>query len=307
MMAMCYAFLGLLLTPLDWILQVYEKNLYCTAGKSELPQIFICGAPRSGTTLVAQVLMKHLPVYYFNNLTSIFPKSPITAQKLFGFLGKNDRQKIRFTSFYGRTPKISQPNDALYLWDRWTGNNRKQIPESLNEHSKKQMFQFFNAVALYAKQPLVNKNNSLNSFAHLVSEVLPNSFFICLDRNPLYLAQSHLIARRFINNDENQSYGVEFNHTSQPEDVIQEISEQVKNHKRMILKQQELIGTDRFIIINYEDFCDNPAKTVVKVAAKCLGLNLDMDYMNKVLPPFKISNKRKLSEHEFNKLALATK
>jgi hypothetical protein len=273
-MAMLYALMGLVLTPLDWCLQVFEKKLYEEAPKSRLPQIFVCGAPRSGTTLVAQVLIKHLPVYYFNNLTSIFPRSPIISQKLFGFLAKNDNKAINFSSFYGRTSKLWYPNDALYLWDRWTGKNRKSIPVSFDQKAKTSMIRFFNAVEHYSKKPLVNKNNSLNSFANLVAETLPGSYFICLDRNPVYLAQSHLVARRFINADENRSYGIDLKESQDSTvNAIEDICKQVAAHKKMIKHQQSLIGSERFIILKYEDFCEDPAKFVAEVAKKCLGMD----------------------------------
>lgn len=302
-MAMVYAFLGLILTPLDLILQVFEKKLYKNAPNSSLPQIFVCGAPRSGTTLMAQVLIKYLPVYYFNNLTSLFPRSPIISQKLFGFLAKNDNKSITFSSFYGRTSKLWYPNDALYLWDRWTGKDRKTIPTSLHYQAKKRMVQFFNAVEHHSKQPLLNKNNSLNSFAHLVAETLPNSYFICLDRDPIFLAQSHLVARRFINADEQKSYGIEFETlTSQTEDAISNICKQVFNHKQMIKHQQDVVGSDRFHIVDYEEFCKNPAKIVVKIAKECLGLDLEV-----TIEPFKVANKINISEDEFSKIKSTTK
>ncbi len=304
-LAMIYAFLGIVVTPLDWFLQIFEKRQYHNAPPSQLPQIFVCGPPRSGTTLVAQVLMKHLPVYYFNNLTSIFPRSPITALKLFSFFVPNDNQKIQFRSFYGRTSRPSSPNDALYLWDRWIGKDRRKVPNSIKEGDSKDMIEFFNAVEAYAKKPLVNKNNSLSTYASLIAPILKNAFFICLDRDPLFLAQSHLIARRFINANEKVSYGVDFDASQDIGNYFESLCYDIITHKNLIQEQQQRIGADRFMVVPYEDFCANPAKIVSDIARQCLNIAIDARELSEVLKPFRAANRIKLSESEFLELSKA--
>ena len=305
-LAMIYAFLGIVVTPLDWFLQIFEKRRYRSAPPSQLPQIFVCGPPRSGTTLVAQVLMKHLPVYYFNNLTSIFPRSPVTALNLFRFFVRNDNDKIQFRSFYGRTSRPSSPNDALYLWDRWVGKDRRKIPSRIEEDNSDDMVMFFNAVEAYAKKPLVNKNNSLSTYASLVAPILKNAFFICLDRDPLFLAQSHLIARRFINANEKVSYGVDLDTTQKTADnYLESLCQDIMTHKNLIQEQQKSIGSDRFIVVPYEDFCANPAKIVSDIARQCLNITIDVQELSEVLKPFRAANRVKLSESEFLELKKA--
>ncbi len=300
---MIYASLGIFFTPLDLLLQYFEKKKYQKAPDSTLPQIFVCGPPRSGTTLVTQVLIRHLPVYYFNNLTSIFPRSPITALKLFKPFVKNSNQKIDFRSFYGRTSRLGSPNDALYFWDRWFGKDRKKIPKTLADSKALEMKEFFNAVEDFSNQPVVCKNNSLNAYADLVAPVLKDAYFICLDRNPLYLAQSHLIARRFINADEKVGYGVEFDENQNGSlNHLEAICHQVDKHINMNRMQQEKIGSNRFIILPYEEFCANPAQFVSSIAKQCLNVTLDPVELAKELQPLKVANTRKLSEQEFQAL-----
>ena len=302
--AMLYSLGGIVLTPLDMFMQIFEKRLYKKAGQPAMPQIFVCGAARSGTTLVGQVLMRHLPVFYFNNITSLFPRSPITALKWFGWLAKTSNKDITFSSFYGRTTKLGFPNDALYFWDKWTGNDRKHIPQEFSPEVQDKMLRFFGAVNNFSKKPLVNKNNSLNTYAHLVAEVVDQAYFVCLDRNPLFLAQSHFNARKFIHGDESVNYGIgtpeDFGATG--EDPVEDICRQVMFHKRTIRRQQEIIGEDRFIIVPYESFCENPAEWVHKIAAHILKIDLDKAHLQEELPPFKISNKQKVDDETFQRL-----
>ena len=299
--AMVYSLLGIVLTPLDMFMQLFEKKLYAKAGQPSLPQIFVCGAARSGTTLVGQVLIKNLPVFFFNNLTSLFPRSPITAMKWFGWMAKGGKKRINYRSFYGRTSHISLPNDALYFWDKWTHHDRKNIPQSFPKEVQEEMINFFGAFDTYSGQPLVCKNNSLNTYAHLVAEFVDNSYFICLDRDPVFLAQSHYNARKFIHGSESVGYGI-----GTPEDFgargidpVEDICRQVMFHKKTIARQQEIIGPDRFIIVPYEDFCANPADWAHRIAAHVLKINLDKDALEKEIPPFKVSNKQKVDDKTY--------
>lgn len=305
--AMLYSLLGLLMTPLDWAFKVFEKKLYKQASKPVLPQIFVCGPPRSGTTVVAQVLIKYLPVYYFNNLTSVFPNSPIVSNKVFKRLIKKGNRDVSFKSLYGRTTEISSPNDALYLWDRWTGVDRDQVPMDISVENQDKMQRFFAAVEMFSGKPLVNKNNKLNTYANQVAKVLDTAYFICLERNPVYLAQSQLIASRFIHSDERISYGVNFD-TNKPSsdqeviDPIEQVCNQVLRHKDVMMQQESLIGKGRFIIVPYEDFCADPAKWVCKISKDILGITLDIEAIRKTLKPFKVSNTIKLNQEIFSEI-----
>lgn len=305
--AMLYSFAGLVMIPLDWLFQFSERKLYRKSSTPKLPLIFVCGPPRSGTTLVSQVLIKFLPVHYFNNLTSIFPKSPITANKFFGRFIKRSNKDVSFKSLYGRTTFLGSPNDALYFWDRWTGVTRENIPQTISPENQLNMQQFFGAVEEFSNKPLVNKNNALNTYANLVAEILDNAYFICLDRDFLYLAQSQYIASKFVHGDEKVPYGVHFdyknNHQNETEvDPIEQVCNQVRNHKEIMLQQESRIGKDRFVIVPYEDFCADPAKWVSKISEEILKQPLDAELLAKRLPPFQISNKIKLDREVFEKI-----
>ena len=300
-MAMLYSMAGLLLTPLDLCLQMAERRYLREAAPPRLPILFVCGAPRSGTTLAAQVLIKHLPVNYLSNVTSLFPRSPVTALRLFGRSDTSPKSGIGYSSFYGRTSGLADPNDALYLWDRWAGWDRQVIPESISPAARRNMISFFGAVEELSGLPLLNKNNALNTFAHLVADVLSTARFVCLDRDPLYLAQSLYAARTFIHGDERVSYGIRGS-SPVPEDPIEDVCRQVLFHQRRIRLEQDTIGGDRFLILPYEDFCRRPGHWVALIARRFLGRSVDLDSLDSELPPFNSANRRKVDEQTFGSI-----
>ena len=213
---------------------------------------------------------------------------------------------MSFNSLYGRTSKIWSPNDALYLWDRWSDADRDKIPETISENNQNRMHRFFGAVETFSGKALVNKNNKLNTYASLVAKKMDTAYFICLDRNPVYLAQSQLIASRFIHGDESILYGVKFD-SNEPSnqramDPVKQVCDQVQRHKEMQEQQERLIGKERFIVVKYEDFCADPAKWVNKISEDILGQALDREVLSTTLQPFEISNKRKVDKEIFSKI-----
>ena len=296
--------LALCSMPLDFFLQIFEKKLYEKASEPKLPIIFVTGAARSGTTLVAQVLIQHFQVSYFNNLTAVFQKSPLISNVLFNKFIKE--KSIEYKSFYGKTMKFNGPNDGLYLWDRWLGKDRTHIPLSIDHSARRNMIQFFGSFEQIFKKPFINKNNNLNTFAHLIADILGNSYFICVTRNLLYHAQSLLRARKTIHGDSNIPYGLQNSlkkvTSSNFSDPVEDICEQVLFHDQVNREQQKIIGEERFWIISYEEFCENPADLLKKVAEKILHQSLEPEKVDLVMEPFQNANQIKIETDTFHKI-----
>ena len=291
--------LGISAIPLDLIFKTFEQRLYQQASTPRLPIIFIAGPPRSGTTLVSQVLITHLPVAYLNNLTALFPRSPIMANKLFP--KAMDKSKISTNSFYGKTSFFSGNNDALYIWDRWLDKDRTKIITTLNKEKQKEMNQFFGAYQALFNLPIINKNNNLNIFAHLIAEAIDNAYFIFLKREPLYLAQSLILSRKTIHGTPNVKYGITDENHSPTDNYIEDVCRQVVFHEQSMEKQQKIIGPERLWFVQYEDFCQNPLKLIKDVSTKILKQSIDKNTLSSVTP-FKISKEIKLPHHEFETL-----
>jgi hypothetical protein len=263
-----FAGLNLMATPLDLLLARAEVKRYAAADPPELPLIFVCGAARSGTTLVASSLIRTLPVSYFTNVTAVFPRSPITAGDLLRI--RPDNSKVASRSLYGRSAGWRGASDALPLWDRWMGTDRRHMPADLTLEARAAMTSFFGAYEGWTGRPLVAKNNSLNAVAHLLADTLPNAHFICVERDPTFLAQSLLQARSFIYGDTQQAYGLA------PEgpvaqSAVDRVIEQVEYHRDLAVEQQLRIGADRFWTVDYDAFCAEPNSLIERVAEDLLG------------------------------------
>jgi len=294
--AMYMAAAGAALTPLDSLFSRKERQIYAQAPEPIRPIILVCGPPRSGTTLVAQYLINNLDVCYLNNLTSLFPRSPVYANTVFGRWAKSNTGD--YEAFYGKSRGLSGTNDALYIWDRWLGSNREKVPGKLVAGSGQSMRAFFGAVERLYNLPIVSKVNKLNTCANLVAECLPNAKFICVRRNPLFLAQSLYIARAKIMGDVSLAYGVQ--HQPSSADPIEDVCLQVLFHEQKAKRQTELLG-DRFAIVSYEQFCEEPSELL----EFCVENQTELQYRRDVRPgteKFTISRQLRVPEEVFEGL-----
>ena len=290
--------LGLLLTPIDMLLARFERRQYQRAAAPQKPIIFVCGAPRTGTTLVSQVLIKDLPVSYFSNLTSLFPRSPIVANRLFGrLIGR----KIAYHSYYSKTNHLSGPNDAFYIWNRWMAEDETGMQCVLIESEIDEMVRFFGAYEEAFQRPVLGKNNSLNTRANAVARALPTAIFICMTRDPAYVAQSLLQARLEIQGDISASLWVDNPDKSHVEsgNYVQAVCDQVLYHERKIAEQQRLIGADRYWIVPYEEFCREPARLVMRLYEEVWGEITEVDIFGSRIEPFEIANKIRIDPKVF--------
>ena len=280
--------------PLDLLLLPFEKLRYRRATAPERPIVLVCGAARSGTTLSAQLLMRNLKVSYFNNLTSVFPRAPLTANSTIGrFVTPAD---VTYHSFYGRTSGWSGPNDALYLWDRWLGRNRTRTPERIAPKAQHSILSFFGAMEQATGRPTLAKNNALNVSAHLVAEVLPTAHFICIVRSRIPLALSLLKARIDIHGDPGVPYGLMQRDRRHGIDPIEDVCRQALFHEELARKQLERLGPERFRLVHFEDVCREPRDFVEKIGHAVLGQKPDFARTDPELTRFAPANRPENAE-----------
>ncbi len=315
LLAMNSAIAGTLLTPLDLMLQPAERRACEAAPPARWPLILVCGPPRSGTTVVAQCLIRNLELGFFNNLTAMFPRSPITAQRLFGerlfekrvsgkrgIGGRLEANSVNYHNYYGKSDALAGPNDALYLWDRWFGKDRTRVPDALSEPRKQEMRRFFAAWEQLLERPILNKNNSLNTCADVVADALPHAWFLCMRRDPVYLAQALLIARRDIHGDEHIPYGVHPPGSDLSEDPVTNVCRQVTFFERAAREQERRLGSNRFCIVSYERFCEDPRSLLQDVSERILGRPLAIDRLDPGLKPFEVSRRIKMDVDTFHRI-----
>jgi hypothetical protein len=294
----------LALTPLDVALEPFEARRLRSAGSSMLPLILVVGSSRAGTTLVYQVLAQYLPVTYFSNLSSLFPRSPLTATRLF-------QRRIpaaggRLHNYYGNTAGLAGPNDAFHIWNRWLGNDRYRAPEALPEEAVASMRRFFAAWTGTFGRPLLNKNNRNADCVGLLGRTLPEAFFVVVRRNPVDVAQSLLLAREAVQGDKRRKWGVRSYDQETPSDplgYVESVCRQVLEVERTLQEDLRTLDAARVIEVRYEEFCADPARQLERISGAVWGTPVDTSAARRELqlrprPP----GERRVTEAELERI-----
>lgn len=165
------------------------------------------------------------------------------------------------------------------------------------------MRRFFGAWEAQFGRPLLNKNNSLNLCASLVAEALPRAHFLLVQRDPIFLAQSLLEARRFIHGSERIPYGLDDpQRPAAAVDPLADVCRQVRFHLERGRAECQKIGVERCWEVSYEAFCADPVTLVARVGREILGLDLDREALACRLPSLHPSRARRLSEESLRRL-----
>lgn len=291
--------LQLVAGPVDFVLRPFEKRRLSRVQENNQPLVLIVGAPRSGTTLVYQTLAHYLDVTHPPNISAVLKRSPITAARLQRRFGSSSTP--RFENYYGQTSHLSGCNDAFSIWNRWLGEDRYQPRQTLTDDESADMRQFFNAWTNAFNKPFLNKNNR-NAFAtELLAEHLPQAKFVVVRRNPMFVAQSLIVARQRIQGNKQTAWGLESTHSSDSRDplaYVDSVCRQIKTIDREMNRQLATIDSSRVFDMTYESFCETPQQMIAAIASKFDGLELNPAADLKGLQPFTVSAGLTLSPAE---------
>ena len=266
----------------------------------DLPQILIVGLPRTGTTMVSQVLARYLDVSYFPNVSAMFPSAPIWATKR--FVGDFESAPTTAKNFYGSTPGLRGISDGFHIWNRWSGTDRYCVDRSPSDDKTKQLREFFATWSGVFSKPLLNKNNhNVDAIASL-AEYLPNSVFVVVERDAAMTVQSLLQARRFVQGSDSTGWGLFSNRFDAESDPINSVCKQVVFGSRRMEDQLSHVARDRIIRFSYEGFCDSPLAALETILEAVDGLQSRTELSDETLPTLCASSRGSLRTDQWKRI-----
>ena len=264
------------LSPVDRYLQTAEAERLRSAGDSIQPLLLIVGSSRAGTTLLYQVLARYLPVTYFTNLSGLFPRSPITASRVFQPRSLSPQRRLQ--NYYGNTIGLRGPNDGFHVWNRWLGTDRYRASTKLTQDTIDDMRRFFAAWTETFGQVFLNKNNRNADCVALLARALPEAIFVVVRRNPVDVAQSLLVARQHIQGDKRRKWGVRsFDQEpgSDPLGYVDSVCRQIVEVNRKLTEDCRTLPASQVIEVRFEDFCVDPVEHLERISGRVWGSAVD--------------------------------
>ncbi|MFW6312244.1 MAG: sulfotransferase [Nanoarchaeota archaeon] len=291
--------------PLDKKLnQKYAKN------KCDLPIIFIIGAPRTGSTLLYQIISSLFKVTYLNNLVYSGREIPFLSYLLSHRIYAQ-KGHYSFSSVYGNTMKsgLNAPSEAGNLWRRWMPKDKFYINESdVDQQSQQSFSNFVSAIINYSGLPLLIKNLYFSQRLRFLKSTNLKPKFIYIKREPLYTAQSIFMARQEKLSDINSWWSVEpYNyHDLKKLDVYNQIASQVYYIEKQIENDLRLFNENDILVINYEDL-SYKTEEIIENIKSFSGLNYRHNFSRKQSFNIQTRNKKKIDDFHFQHLKKALK
>lgn len=270
------------------------ENKFISNKKFSPPPIFIIGLPRSGTTLLYQLLIDTYRFAYFNNISNYFFTSPVLLSyislKIFGYY-----KPIDYRSQFGLTPGISSPSESGFIFRNWFNNN----------DNKKKIRQSVFAISNVYKAPFIAKNLYNNFRIEVLNKLFPNSVFIEVRRDLKFIGQSLLLGRKKETGSYNEWFGVKplnYEEIKKIKDPFEQVSCQISTINKTIEKSLKGIETNRKIIVSYEELCDNPDFILKQLIHFFDKNSIKPEKIRDIHSPIKNSNNIRLPKNEWDKL-----
>jgi hypothetical protein len=259
-----------LLLPLEVILTLRFANTEC-------PLIFIVGTPRSGTTLLYQLLARHLDVAYVDNAVARLWMAPLLAMVIFRRGQGDTLPKFPFHSNLGATPGPEAPHEFSYFWLYWLDDREADVLSKAEQLQTpwSSIGRELYGIAGYRRRPLLLKNlNAVDYNISVMAEHFPNIRFLWVRRDPVFVIQSILEARRQRYGDESTWWSVRPAGWRQWDalDPLRQIHHQVVDLEAAIEAALAEQPTERWREIRYESLVESPSGYVDQIAS-WLGVN----------------------------------
>jgi hypothetical protein len=276
-----------------------ENNLTKPNLDNKHPTFFVIGAPRSGTTLLTQILASFIDTGYINNLVARFYKTPLVGLNL-SKQSLGDPYSFDYKSHYAKTSSINDIHEFGYFWRSLL--QKKSIESIIHSQREKNIDwsdvknKLLNIQDIFNK-PLVFKNilgsYHIGDFIRILNKKV---FFIYIERNPIDTGLSIIEARKLYNKDLNDWWSyvpLEYNSLKNKDHWFQ-IAGQVfflqRFYNQMVKKYPGNV-----IKISYEQVCNSPKIIIDRLNKICkdkLNYNLDMLSNNINTFPYKEYDKK---------------
>ena len=250
------------------ILGAIEKRVLPVVGKQRsYAPIIIIAPPRSGSTLLYQLISARFGVCYFENYMMHVPEAPVSLALLLSpFLRR--QPKIDFQSAYGVTPGRRGPAQGYEVWNRWFPSDVDWVPAGVLEHDRLlEMQRTIHGLQKINKAPFVNKWQRHSMRIGALAEAFPDCIFVTLKRDPAHMTLSILKGRRRHLGDENEWLSARPRACGNIGDLspIDQVCAQVHYLGEEIEEAFRSFGTARVIDVRYEDLCVNPEGELSKI------------------------------------------
>ncbi|VAW70477.1 hypothetical protein MNBD_GAMMA09-2158 [hydrothermal vent metagenome] len=304
---------------IETLLRIPEKALFTLLGqlentlsrnhKLQNTPTFIIGPPRSGTTLLGQIVCHAFDVSYIPNMAirmrHIYNGYPpiVTASKIAKLLGYTSNTDEKYESYYGSSSVLGGSSDSDFIW-------RDVLPMGylekgdLSDQHQRYIHRITAGLEKVFNKPFIDKcvGHSLRIPALL--EIFPEALFIRCKRNPLAVAQSVYFGRTRSEwtrktwlTPHARGYEALFQ-----KDLLEQCAGQQYLFEKDIDAGLSQVDPERVIEVDYDDVCRQPEKELQRIYDLMHQHNIEVQMLHKAPDAFPLSNFRRVDKNIYNQL-----
>jgi len=265
--------------------------------------IFIIGSPRSGSTLLFQLLLNRFHLSYISNAASLFYSCPAAATAaIFRFF--DAYRTNRMESNYGYVNGLVSPSEAGPLITKWFGDEKDLVDRADAHQRVNQAKKSIKRISELMSGPFILKSLKLSLKIEAIASAFPNAVFVHIQREPVYVIQSILLTRRSLFGDDRQWWSYRLpNHDDlihlQP---LEQIARQIKTIEEIIYQSEQRVGSTKFVHVSYETLCRFPEATLRKIESRCHSNGIALEKKRSATPCLKPSKRIHLPTDEWHQL-----
>ena len=296
-------------------LEPVQKRINSDFSVPEMPVVVVVGAPRSGTTMLTQVLAATGAFGVPTNLLSRFSYAPYIGAQIqqlllnpeydFGGEFSDIQQATDFASDIGKTAGALGISEFFHFWRRFFPNHD---PEYLDQ----QQLCLVDVAGLRSElaglqsffgKPFMSKGMMLQYNIKFFAEQMKELKVIHIKRSPEHVMQSIYEARLRYYGTEDIWWSVKPRQFEelQKMDAFGQIAGQVLFTNHEIEEQSAYLGADRFVTVNYETLCDQP-KQCLSSLASAFSMPTIVQDLTMVKDEYECSNRQRLDTKTMNEL-----
>ena len=232
--------------------------------------IFVIGAPRSGSTLLYQLLTDRFDVGYLANGHARRPGAPSLVERRRGLAGRRRGELGDYRSSFGGTDGELGPSECGPFWYRFFPRRPHYVPaDAFPAASRRQLRAAVGAFVEACGRPVVYKNLYNTARIDAIAAALPEALFIAIHRDLAANARSLLDGRLHVAGSPEAWWSVEppgVEHLRRLP-AHEQVVEQIRALDDLVARVEASIGPERVLHVVYEDICADPRGQLERIAA----------------------------------------
>lgn len=276
------------------------------------PVTLIIGVPRSGTTLLLQILSSVGGFSYPTNLINRFAYLPYIGALIQRILFdpacdyqdqfEDLQSKVNFISNLGTSKGALATNEFQYFFRNFMPKQDDGFIEidNLSSVNVKGIISGFASIESVFSKPFICKGILLQNNLDFFACALPKTIFVAVDRDPLFNMQSLYFARKKYTDSifhwwslKPKEYPMIKNFT-----IYEQIAAQVFCLKKAINEGLKTLPDNRKIIFSYDEVCNSPEKIYECIIEKYNDLGYKFSWPSAKFPEFTPQKDIKITDSE---------